>query len=137
MANEIISIQYAYGDAFAQLNDNNAVEFAAKVESLADRLEQISKELDAVGPFPADLREATIKKLIDANKAMEQLLRSKNGSGLLRNTPLPLNALEIIRPVIKKYFAAWVSVRTKARLYIEAADGLPGIHTNYQGTNNP
>lgn len=108
IAKEILSIEYAVGDAMSKLNNTNAVDFVTKVEPLTDRLGKISKELDALGPFPVGLRDATLKKLDDAEKKMPH-----PGS-------LQPEAAKIIAPIMDKYLSAWISVTDKADLLVEA-----------------
>ena len=117
VANEIVSIEYGFGDALLQLNNTNIVGFTTKMQPLADRLEKISKELDTLGPFPSDLREFTLKKLDDTEKTLPHI------------KPLQPEAVKII-PVMQKYVSAWISVTDKAGLLIEAKGELPGINTN-------
>lgn len=137
IAKEIVSIEYAFGDAMVQLNNTNAVVFVAEVESLADRLDKISKELDALGLFPAGLREATLKKLNDDGEALAQLIQSRKASGSLKPGSLQPEVAKITDPAVDKYFSAMAPVMRKAGLLIEAKREASGINTNGQGTNKP
>lgn len=130
IAKEILSIEYNLGDEMVQLNNTNAVGFVAKVKALAERLDQISKELDGLGPFPPDLRKATLKKLDDAEKVLAQLFQSRKSSDSLQ----PEDA-KTINPVMEKYLSAWISVLEKARLFIEAKKEVSAADANGQGTN--
>jgi hypothetical protein len=49
-------------------NTNNAVALVSEIKLLTVRLDRISKRLDVIGPVPAGLREATLKKLGDVEK---------------------------------------------------------------------
>ena len=120
LAKEIELVEHDFGDAVFQLNNTNSVGFVAKVEPLVDRLEKISKELDTLGPFPASLRDATLKSLGDVEKTLPHL------------APLQPEAVKIT-PVMEKYVSAWSSVMDKARLLIEAQREPSGINTNGQG----
>jgi hypothetical protein len=120
IAKEIISIQYAFGDAVLHLRDTGATIFVAKVEALADRLERIAAELDRLGSFPASLREATLKRLDDDEKALPQLVKNRTRSG-----PLPPEIAKITNPAVDRYFSASGSVMLKAGLLIEAKGDSP------------
>lgn len=121
IAKEIVSIEYAFGNAVVQLNDTNAVSFVAEVKSLSDRLDKISKELDTLGPFPAGLREATLKKLDDDEKAITQVSPSRTTAGSLQP-----EAVKIIEPAVDRYFSARASVVMKAGVFVEAKGGASG-----------
>jgi hypothetical protein len=124
IAKEIVFVEREFGDAVVQLNHTNTVGFMAKVEPLVGRLEKASKELDTLGPFPAGLRDATLKKLDDAEKTLPHL------------GPLQPEAVKIA-PVMGKYVSAWSSVMDKAGLLIEAKGASSGNNTNGQGPNKP
>lgn len=116
IAKEIISIQHAFGDAVLHLDNTNATNFVAKVGVLADRLEKISEELDSLGSFPARLREATLKKLDDDEKAFSQHEKST-----VRNDSLQSEVAKITVPAADRYFLVSGSVMMKAGLLIEAS----------------
>jgi hypothetical protein len=111
IAREIPSIEYAFADAMFH---TNAIVIVADLQPLVDRLEKISKELDALGPFPDGLREATTKKLIDVDKNLYRLSQSKKPG------PLQPETAKVIDPVVDRYFSAWASVMMKAGLEIKA-----------------
>jgi hypothetical protein len=119
IAKEIVFVEHDFGDAVFQLNNTNAVGFMAKVDPLVDRLEKISKELDTLGPFPAGLRDTTLKKLDDTEKTLPHL------------GPLQPEAVTIT-PVMEKYVSVWSSVMGKAGLLIAAKGESPGINPNGQ-----
>ena len=125
IAKEIVSIDYAFGDALLRLNNTNAVNFAAETDSLSDRLDKISNELDALGPFPASLREATLIKLDSVEKALSQPLQIKIES----LSPQP-EVGEIIAPAVARCLSSRLSVKDKAGLLVEAKGGSSGINTN-------
>ncbi|OQB89170.1 MAG: hypothetical protein BWX84_02546 [Verrucomicrobia bacterium ADurb.Bin118] len=115
LAKEIVSIQHDFGDAMLHLDNTNATNFVAKVGVLADRLEKISEELDRAGSFPASLREATLKKLDDDEKAFAQLWKST-----VRNDLLQPEVAKITDPAVDRFFSVSGSVMMKAGLLIEA-----------------
>jgi len=125
IAKEIDSIEYAAGDALLRLNNTNAVNFAAEMNSLSDRLDKISKELDILGPFPASLREATLKKLDDVEKALLPRLQIKIKS----MSPQP-EVGEIMAPAVARYLSAGTSVKDKAGLLIGTKGESSGLNTN-------
>ncbi len=124
IAKEIVFVEHDFGDAVFQLNNTNAVGFLAKVDPLVDRLEIISKELETLGPFPVGLRDATLKKLNDAEMTLPYL------------GPLQPEAVKIT-PVMDKYISAWSSVMDRAGLFVGAKGESSGINTNGQGANKP
>ena len=111
IAKEIISIEYTFGETVFQLNNTKAVGFVVKAESLTDRLDKTSKELDTLGRFPIGLRKATLEKLDDDEKALAKLTSSK------KIDLLQPEAVKITMPAAAKYFSARASVIRKAGLY--------------------
>jgi hypothetical protein len=132
IAKEIVSIESSFCVDLVQLNNANAVDFVAKVESLAGRLDEISKELDTLGPFPKALRADTLKKLEDADKIFAKKNQSRTSS-----FPLEPKAAKTIEPSGTRCFSAMAPVMMKAGLYFDAAGGVPDIDTDGQGTNHP
>jgi hypothetical protein len=116
IAKEIVFIQYDFTDAFLHINDTNAVSLVAKTESLADRLDKISKELDTLGRFPLSLRKATLKKMDDDEKVLAKLSpRFEQGS-------LKPETVQIMETVFEKFFSASEPVDMKAGLYYNGTD---------------
>lgn len=116
IAKEIVLIQYAFADAVFHLNNTNAVSFVAKAESLADRLDKISNELDILGRFPMSLRKATLKKLDGDDKAFaKDIPRIPSGS-------LRPEVAKITNPAVERFFSASVPVGMKAGLYYSGTD---------------
>ena len=115
IAKEIISIQYAFGDAVLHLDDTRAAGFVVKVEALADRLEGIAAQLDRLGPLPVKLREYTLKRLDDDEKALAKLGKSRT-----RSRSLPPEIAKITNAAVDRYFRVSGSVMLKAGLLIEA-----------------
>ena len=120
IANEIISIQSAFGDAVIHLDDASAASFVVKVEALAGRLEGIAVQLDKLGPLPVNLREATLKRLDDDEKALAKLGKSRT-----KSRPLSPQIAEITNPAVDRYFSINGSVMSKAGLLIEAKRDAP------------
>jgi hypothetical protein len=116
IAKEIVSIQYDFTDALFHINDTNAVSLLAKTESLTDRLDKISKELDTVGRFPLSLRKATLKKMDDDEKVYAKLMpKFKQGS-------LQPETIITMETVFEKYHSASEPVEMKAGLYYNGTD---------------
>ena len=125
IANEIVSIEYAGGDALLRLNNTNAVNFVAEMDSFSDRLDKISKELDMLGSFPPSLREATLKKLDAVEKALSPRLQIKVKS----ISPQPEFG-EIIASALARNMSANLSVKDKAGLLIETNVNPVDLNTN-------
>jgi len=128
IAKEIVSIEYSFGDAMLRLNNTNAVNFAAEMDSLSDHLDKISKELDALGTFRPELRETTLKKLDDVEKALFQRLQIK-----IESVSQQPEVGEIIAPAVARCLSARLSVKDKAGLLIETPGASSGINTKGQG----
>ena len=116
IANEIVSIQYDFDDAFFHINDTNAVSLATKAESLANHLDKISKELDTLGRFPLSLRKATLKKMDNDEKAFSKLLPVSELGSLRPET------VKIMETAFERYYSAAEPVNMKAGLYYNGTD---------------
>jgi hypothetical protein len=114
IATEIVSIQHAFVEVMIQLNNTNAAAFATKADHLINRLDKILKDLDTLGRFPMDLREATLKKLGEDDKASEKLLQSAKVSSSPQLQP---EVLKILESRYERYFSAFGSIDMKAGLY--------------------
>jgi len=121
IANEIVS---NYTKAILNCKNTNAADFVTTSDSLANRLEVISKELDKSGPLPMDLRKATLEKLADLDKkeVFEQNKMPPILQAQLTNT---------IIPIMQRYMSAWLSVMPKAGLVTDAKGNLVDVDTNY------
>lgn len=115
IAREIISIGHSFGEAVVQVtNTDDAVAFAAKVDSFVSRLDEISRELDSVGPFSAGLRDAILKELDIKGRTIADLNQHKSASD-----PLNSEAAKVLGDAADKYFPAWLSVAMRAGLTYE------------------
>jgi len=117
VANEIVSIESDYTKALVSLNNANATDFVIKANSLADRLEAISKELDTLGLFSMDLRKATLAK-------MDKLENDDKDFAKLRQNvmklDLQLKVAETVTPAMDRYLSASVDVNDKVGLLLDA-----------------
>jgi hypothetical protein len=98
----------AFGKAVVR---TDKTDWASDVDLLSTRLENISEELDTLGPFPPGLREAT-KKQIDAKG---QLITQRSQT----TEPRPLLPPAILKAndsAADRFFEAWGSVSFKAGL---------------------
>ena len=112
IAKEIVSNWHDFSDAFFHINDSNAVNLVAKAESLANRLDKISIELETVGRFPLSLRKATLKKMDDDEKAFAKL----------KQESLKPETVKTMETVFERYMSAAYSVEMKAGLYYNGTD---------------
>jgi hypothetical protein len=110
IAKEIVSILYAFGEALARADNTDAEGFATEVDLLSSRLENISKELDTLGPFPPNLRKATRKEIDEKGKDIAHLRKEAV------SRPLQPEALRITENAGERFFQAWGSVAAKAGL---------------------
>jgi hypothetical protein len=116
IANEIVSIANDFLDAFTHINDTNAVSLMVKTESLTERLDKMSKELDTLGRFPLSLREATLEKLDVDEKVFAKL------SPIFEQGTLKPETVKIMETVFEKYFSASKPIEMKAGLYYNGTD---------------
>jgi F0F1-type ATP synthase membrane subunit b/b' len=117
VANEIVSIESDYTKALVSLNNANATNFVIKANSLADRLEAISKELDTLGLFSMELRKATLAK-------MDKLENDDKDFAKLRQNGMKLDlqpkVAETVTPIMERYLSASVDVNDKVGLLLDA-----------------
>jgi hypothetical protein len=110
IAKEIVSIYRAAGEALLRVDNTDEAKFAAEFDLLSSRLENISKELDALGPFSLGLREVTRKEIDSTEKLLRQL-----DKGVV-SRPMQTQTLGITEKTTDRYFQAWGSVNVKAGL---------------------
>jgi hypothetical protein len=121
IAREIVTIAVAFGNALTRDDDARC---AAEVESLAGRLDMISKELDRLGPLPPTVREATAKEIDNPGRIFTVTNRIPTVSARLPE------AQKLLENAGTRYFVAWGSVMDKAGLDIP-------VHPNDRENNKP
>ena len=80
IAHEIVSLHYSFISALSLVSNTNAVEFSTIARPLSNRLREVSKELDALGPFPLCLRESTLKAMDDDAQLIVKKGRGKSSN---------------------------------------------------------
>jgi hypothetical protein len=117
LAEEIVSVQNAFGEALVRASKTKGVSFPSDVDPLSGRLEKVSKELDTIGPLPSSLREIIGKAIDDKGKDILKRVR-KNLSG-----PMQPEIQRNYEDAGDRYFRGWGEVCAKAGLDMEAKVG--------------
>lgn len=127
IADEIAAIELTFVKAVLNLNNENAESFVVEAGFLADNLHKISLELDKLGPLPADLRDATLKKLNDP-EAMNKLKQSNKTNIVLRP-----EVAKVTTPAFERFISESTGVEMKAGLVTDAKGNPIELKT----TNHP